>query len=1440
MSNYSSYYSNPRRDTLRFVTRFVALWCFIAIAAYSLRQLAGGPPPDALDITGWAGHWLSGLDRILAGDPEAVPSGETIRTLATDPSALANFSAALSAFAWLWLFWLGVGALVRYAGWAVIMVLNYLLSPDDSARAADSTDGIVHFLQPPMTSPAIGFVVAILLVGTIGLSFREAQFTLDAGDPATSVATTAETTPTPTPTPAQSFVADESTGSDADEPASLPPEEWREYVVQPGDWLTKIALREIGSSAIFTEIRSADGAPLSDIRIHPGQVLLLPMHLAPGARHVPVEPARDAADGPAADGPAADGPAADGPAVVDGPAVDGPAVVVGPAVDGPAIQALAAGAQAAAEAAHTADNTRFDGWVRAQSSDLDQAARTLALSIERRARPIVVGNLNMHADALADLAVVATRLVESQALFNDATVAVGDVMSQARSLEGAGTLGLRLYDDNLITVGSVGAQAIRMGTVQRLAAGMAHDQPAPSLPRTAAFMVGAIDAQMRGLRTAERFAEELLKREPAASAVPANPETTDIVVHPLLDQTNGAAAAAALGTQAATGADIMLLPPARQADGAAAAAARGTQAATGADIMLLPPARQADGAAAAAALGTTLAPATVDVRLMPFLTQVSGAAAASSVAPPDMPDSRDEPAPTPDAISTSLASHVRDARDTAGGALMMVVGVVAGIPPVVAGAGVVAVGGGYLVKRNFSRINVLTRRRVTTFSRQRQFSRHSGTAPDAARIVRVIDMLLRSQRFNARVAFVQSQAHGYSLHLVCDDGEADRIVSASGRLAHILDAPISVRRSRSDLPVELHVSPPPDELPEILRDGGSAVLIPAGADADGRAAFINLLGVGAIELAGPQLGRQALLRDYVAVIRETSTQDYSLWADANTTGMVPGQDSDVAALLDASDRTGCLIMTPGDNPQMLALARRAADDSLGRIQLIVTVPEPQIAWGDARVRWEPPGAGIAQASRHSVDDTIFQDDDEESVSTHGSTVVIRLAEADIRLSRLPVNIAAGALRRPFDEGPAARVWAPRITDMSDPRIARMPVSTEVGAITVGSLPDDADDASPEGAATSAALPDADDPLIADYPVDEVEADGAAVDEVAADSAAVDEVEADGAAVDEVEADGADESVEAGTESSEVLANGGPEIPDGEHALLLALAEAEREEAKVRVAEQAALAGKEQDARLAKRAAAVRQARNRRADGADDQITSIADQMALLSGQGREDGADDIGMDVFGNTWGDTLFRISLLGPFMLRYRRADGSYDEVRTTGTQIPDLLSILAAHDAAGGEGMPRAQLAEHIWPDATPSARSQRLRTMVHRTKSTIENLTGGRSLVEADTQALHFASGVATSDLAVLISLHQSARREYGRGNEAAALSIWSQAVALVRGEVLTGTSAEWANDVRDGVHQIAQEIAADAIPVAEDAGFSSTSFSAALDRLGIEALTPGTN
>ena len=407
-------------------------------------------------------------------------------------------------------------------------------------------------------------------------------------------------------------------------------------------------------------------------------------------------------------------------------------------------------------------------------------------------------------------------------------------------------------------------------------------------------------------------------------------------------------------------------------------------------------------------------------------------------------------------VARGVANGAGGAVAVAAGAVAVPVGAVAAIPPIVSLATIVVAAAGAFGLWRFQKLR--PDRELRT--RQRQFRRRSGSASDAARIVRAVTALFATQRISARVAVIEVLDGGYGLFVQCDLGVEDRLIAESARLAHILDTPIITTPGVGDALTTMFVGPPPDSFPDHL-SGGRAVLIPAGTRErdSSRSVFINLLGVGAVELSGAVLGRQPLLRDYIAVLRNTMPADYLLWADDATTNFVGGLPVEVDVLLASEGHHGCLILTADGDPATQSLARRLADNAHGRMQIIVTTSSPNNLWSDARIMLEPPHT--LSGSLPSVDEGFFRDDDDDRQPRHSSgSIVAQIGNVEFRLKRLAAHVEPGALPKMFDGAPMPATWSvPDADESADWNDSGMPSSaattSDYDVAEIFPVPDDA-------------------------------------------------------------------------------------------------------------------------------------------------------------------------------------------------------------------------------------------------------------------------------------------------------------------------------------------------------------------------------------------------
>ena len=1472
---------SPTRRRVAFaLIRAVLLWSFMAAAAYALQRLTGGPPPDHLDVRMWLSQAAEWANSLLAGNAQAIPDRDRLTSLIDDPTFVNAASAGLAAAAWLLMAWLAFATLMRYL--ASALTPGYAAGMP--ASAIDGTAGTVaraaDTVRPPLPAAGVSMLVAVVVGLLIGIAFRDASLESlhdpTAPDPPAAMASddtpatpdvspearadpetvdhagaedappssptpaarqhdaiaNVETTPAPGAQQARTQQASPSTAT----PAPAPPGvdtvvvdgvRWRRYVVQRGDWLSKIALREFGVSERYLEFRYEDGGAIEGTHIYPSQVLLLPLDAAtPGT-------------------PAAPPPVADEAA----PGTTGGEVTAATAVATHAAGVQAAAAAARAPRALTAE-TRLS--VIAHASDLQRAAQTLRVAQELRQQPITMHGVAEQTAALKGAASLAARLLLVAGLDDDGpAIVMGDAAAHAQQLHAAALIGERLY-----------AAAVRDAEESR-------EQPERTA-RAPTLALGNATTQAAALDATSQIAQGL-----AAASTTIAPDL--VVVGSIADHAESASLAAALGTR--------LIASSRTPSPASTPALGGS-----ARIETTPP-------PPASSAGSTRV-ASVPESVTPPRNATDRAPQAPEPAPTRAPSSAEASEPTltpttpPPAVTSESSSLIRDvgsigstavrtAGNAAGDGAAAAAGAASAIPPVVAGAGVAVTLLAVVAVRQGWRMRV--QRGVTTIQRTRRHQRQSGSTVDAARIVRAVDALLAQEQFGARIALVQERATGYHLWLVCEGGEDERIATAIGRLSHIADAQMTATAHPDERPLEIDLRAPPETFPEALRDRGRAALMPLGREGD-RRTFLNLLGAGAVEIAGPQPGRQALLRDYLGVLRDTAPDGYRLWIDHATADIIGGDPVDVAALADLPDLAGLAVITeesPYQTTSRLRLARDMADNALAGVQVFVTVPQPQSAWVDARIRWETPAAAAASQAV-AFSDQLFRDEEDEHEAPDGETgIALSLDGVEMRLTRVPVLLRTSLT---FDAAPEAPAPPPPTVIAEPPPTAPgdVPDYDQADAVVIGgngsvsSPPPGLDDSleTPAAAVSNGVPPevDLDEPALVEPPgaandsSSDVDApppadldaeDGSGVAAELEATAASDPVAAtpDGLTESRPEENDAATFIDetgAGPEAAAGTAPSLDEAMDGESGAIADKADAIEDEPETDTdeADEFAVAFYEDDEELRdagmepalpaeaqdmldQRAAAVAQAAARgQSPPGTSGDTPLAERLASMTSTDTPRESDALGAEAAEKAWGDpAAIRISILGPLMVRHRRRDGSLVEIVVPHGRDRALLGLLAAHAADNPEPVMRSDLGYRAWPEITdPTARAGQLRRALSELRAALRPAhSPDRPLFETAQDSINFAQGVAQSDMAVLVSLHREAREAHARGSDALALAIWREAAALIRGPALESLSSPWAAAVRESVVEVAAEIVEEAVPLARASGFPVDDLTGALER-----------
>ena len=141
--------------------------------------------------------------------------------------------------------------------------------------------------------------------------------------------------------------------------------------------------------------------------------------------------------------------------------------------------------------------------------------------------------------------------------------------------------------------------------------------------------------------------------------------------------------------------------------------------------------------------------------------------------------------------------------------------------------------------------------------------------------------------------------------------------------------------------------------------------------------------------------------------------------------------------------------------------------------------------------------------------------------------------------------------------------------------------------------------------------------------------------------------------------------------------------------------------------------------------------------------------------------------------------VRMLGPFRL----AKSGRDVTLRPGSKTESLIVELALLES----GASRDELTNSIWPGSHPDLAAHSLRSLVHALHEQFADVLGGAApVVRADGRyRLNWTAGVAT-DVAVFESAIDEGDRARRRGDEAAAMGAYENAIELYGGDLCIGS------------------------------------------------------
>ena len=165
----------------------------------------------------------------------------------------------------------------------------------------------------------------------------------------------------------------------------------------------------------------------------------------------------------------------------------------------------------------------------------------------------------------------------------------------------------------------------------------------------------------------------------------------------------------------------------------------------------------------------------------------------------------------------------------------------------------------------------------------------------------------------------------------------------------------------------------------------------------------------------------------------------------------------------------------------------------------------------------------------------------------------------------------------------------------------------------------------------------------------------------------------------------------------------------------------------------------------------------------------------------------------------TPLRIETLGAF--RVFRGDSLIEEKEWDRHQPRQVLKAIVSY---GGQKIPKEILIDELWPDESPQAAEKNFKTTLQRLRKSLEPFTHkdfGSSYIHLHNNFVFLDPELCQVDIKQFLSLLKMAEEREKRGDIKAALSHYTEAVELYKGEFLPEeVYAPWADKKREELRE----------------------------------------